>query len=139
MISEGIHFAAEYIEVSYVLLKHGEEKMKAIKLPFFSIIILLFIGCSASQPLKLGNCPLTVTVQSDEAGFDGSANVYIDGHFIGTTDNQSRQLRVNLKQGEYDIWVIAEGFEPWKSTILLLGEGYKQSALANLKRPTEQE
>jgi hypothetical protein len=102
-------------------------------------IVALLTGCSSSQPLKLGSCPLTITVESEDEDFDGSADVYIDGHFIGTTDDQTRQLRVSLKKGEYAIWVIAEGYQPWKSKILLLGEGYKQSALATLKLTTEEE
>lgn len=102
-------------------------------------IAALLIGCAGSQPLKLGNCQLTITVESEDEDFDGSANIYIDGHFIGTTDGQTRQLRVNLRKGEYTIWVIADGYEPWKSKILLLGEGYKQNALASLKIKQEEE
>ena len=107
-------------------------------------VILLFVlgllmGCGSGQALKLGDCPLTVMVKADDDDFDGYANVYIDGKFIGTTDDKTRQLRVSLKPGEYTIIVLAEGYEPWKSKILLLGKGYRQSALASLKKKGEQE
>ena len=82
-----------------------------------------------------GKALVTVTAEGD--GFDGYADVYIDGKFIGTTDNQSRTLRIDLKKGEYTIIVAAEGFKPWKSKILMLGTGYKQSALARLKKVQE--
>ena len=99
---------------------------------FISLVFFLCGGSSTS--VKLGECPLTITVKADDADFDGFANVYIDSKFIGTTDSQSQTLRINLKKGEYTIIVIAEGYTPWKNKITLLGEGYKQSALARLKK-----
>ena len=104
----------------------------------FLIMGWLFLVCGgSSQSVKLGECPLTVTVKADGDDFDGYANVYIDGKFIGTTDARSQTLRVNLKKGEYTIIVVAEGYKPWKSTILLLGGEFKQSALARLKKLEE--
>ena len=110
---------------------------------FLPMIFIISIGlCSfmcggSSQTVKLGDCPLTVTVTAEGDGFDGYADVYIDGKFIGTTDSQSRTLRIDLKKGEYTVIVAAEGFKPWKSKILMLGAGYKQSALARLKKVQE--
>lgn len=97
-----------------------------------AILTLTCAGSSGS--LKLGECPLTVTVKAEDADFDGFANVFIDSKFIGTTDSQRGQLRVNLRKGEYTVIVIAEGYQPWKGKILLLGNGYKQNALARLKK-----
>ena len=103
------------------------------------IIILCVIGfivlsCSgSSKSLKLGNCPLTVIVKAEGTAFDGYANIYINKKLIGTTDNTNGQLKISLKKGEYTIWVLAEGYEPWKRMITLLGNGYKQNVLASLK------
>ena len=43
-------------------------------------------------------------------------------------------LKISLLKGEYVVWVTAEGFEPWKGKILLLGEGYKQNVMARLNK-----
>lgn len=95
---------------------------------------LLLFNCFGSKPMvQLGDCPLTITVQSDDKNFDGFANVYINRKFIGTTDQNTRALRVSLKKGEYQIIVMAEGHEAWSSTVLLLGDRYKQNVLAKLK------
>ena len=103
-------------------------------------IAFSLLSCSGTAPpLKLGKCPLTITVNAEGDDFDGYANVYINGKFIGTTDSKSRQLRISLERGEYIIWVTAEGYEPWESTILMLGEGYKQSVLASLKKAEKAE
>jgi len=97
-------------------------------------LFFLFLSCFGSKEvLKLGNCPLTIRVESDEEDFDGFANVYVNRKFIGTTDSQTRSLRVSLKKGEYAIIVMADGYEPWTSKILLLGENYKQQVLAKIR------
>lgn len=103
---------------------------------FVSIILcsLLFLMCGGKATVKLGECPLTVTVKADDVEFDGFANVFIDGKFIGSTDPRTKTLRINLKKGEYTLVVVAEGYKPWRSKILLLGDGYKQTALARLKK-----
>ena len=101
------------------------------------LICSLACGGSASS-LKLGNCPLTVTVKADGTDFDGFANVYIGGKLIGTTDANTKQLRVNLKKGEYTVIVVAEGYKPWRGKVLLLGDGYKQNVLARLRLGTEE-
>lgn len=100
----------------------------------FILLILLSLSCFGSKEvLKLGNCPLTIRVESSEEDFDGFANVYINRKFIGTTDSQTRSLRVSLKKGEYTIIVMADGYQPWTSNVLLLGENYKQQVLAKIK------
>lgn len=107
-------------------------------------IIIIFISsllnsCAGnSKALKLGNSPLTITVISDDKTFDGFANIYLNGQFIGTTDNKSQSLKISLKKGEYTVIVIAEGYQPSKSKVILLGDGYKQNVLARLKK-SEQE
>lgn len=100
-----------------------------------SLLLLFFLfNCFGSKELvQLGGCPLTISVQSDDENFDGFANIYINRKFIGTTDQNTRSLRVSLKKGEYQIIVMAEGHEPWNSTVLLLGDRYKQNVLAKLK------
>ncbi len=108
--------------------------MKSRHYILFSLLILLSLSCFGNKDvLQLGNCPLTIRVESNEEDFDGFANVYIDRKFIGTTDNQTQSLRVSLKKGEYTIIVMADGYEPWTSKILLLGENYKQQVLAKIK------
>ena len=103
------------------------------------VALVLLAGLSnimcggSSHSVRLGECPLTVTVKAEDNGFDGYANIFIDGKFIGTTDPESMTLRINLKKGEYTIIVVAEGFKPWKSKVLLLGESYQQNVLARLK------
>ncbi|RKY75872.1 hypothetical protein DRQ12_11110 [candidate division KSB1 bacterium] len=102
---------------------------------FVYATIFILLSCSGTTPsLKLGECPLTIIVKAEDSDFDGYANVYINGKFIGTTDSRSRQLKIPLEPGEYTIQVTAEGYEPWKGTILVLGKGYKQNILANLKK-----
>lgn len=109
--------------------------MKTSSILLIISLALTYFTCGgSSQSIKLGECPLTITVKAEGDDFDGFANVYIDGKFIGTTDSRSQTLRVNLKKGEYTVIVAAEGYKPWKSTILLLGKDYKQSALARLKK-----
>jgi hypothetical protein len=100
----------------------------------FSILLIgLVSGCGGPKPaVKLGECPLTVTVKSDAEGFDGFANVYINGKFIGTTDSASKQLKISLEKGEHTIVVSADGYESWEKQVLLLGKGYRQSVLARL-------
>ncbi len=98
------------------------------------LILAVTITCGGGNKLKLGNCPLTVTVMSEDENFDGFANIYIDGKFIGTTDAQTKALRVNLKKGEYILIVTAEGHNPWKTRVMLLGDNYKQNVLARLKK-----
>jgi len=111
-------------------------KMKKILILVIICLGLLSLKCGgSSQSVKLGECPLTINVVAEGDGFDGFANVYIDGKFIGATDSRSQMLRVNLRKGEYTIIVVADGFKPWKGKILLLGKDYKQSALARLKKP----
>lgn len=108
-------------------------------LPIIFIFTTIFLARCAgnSNALKLGNSPLTVSVMSDDKAFDGFANIYLNGQFIGTTDNRSNSLKINLKKGEYSIVVTAEGYQPWKTKVILLGEGYKQNVLARLKKTAQ--
>lgn len=108
--------------------------MKKYIIPLGLLILVLLLHCGGGNKLKLGNCPLTVTVMSDDEQFDGFANIYIDGKFIGTTDAQTKALRVNLKKGEYVLIVTAEGHNPWRTRVMLLGDNYKQNVLARLKK-----
>lgn|GEM_PF-1262861 len=109
-------------------------KIQQLSLILFSL--LLVGGCGGgSQLLKLGDSPLTIQVTSPDTQFDGSANVYINGQFIGTTDSQSAAMKISLKKGSYLIVVAAEGYTPWRSRITLLGTGYKQNVLARLLQP----
>lgn len=113
-------------------------KMKNVFVALVLFAGLLSFMCGGSSPsVKLGECPLTITVKADDNGFDGYANVFIDGKFIGTTDPESMTLRITLKKGEYTIIVVAEGFKPWKTKVLLLGESYQQNVLARLKAVTQ--
>lgn len=112
--------------------------MKRTIMIIICTIELGFLMCSGSNPfVKLGNCPLTVNLKAEGEDFNGYANVYINRKFIGTTDRQTQLLRISLKPGEYTIWVIAEGYEPWRCNILLLGKGYKQNVLADLQKTKE--
>ncbi len=111
--------------------------MKRIYVISIFLISFLIINCFGSKPMvQLGDCPLTITVQSEDEEFDGFANVYINRKFIGTTDKNTQSLRVSLKKSEYQIIVMAEGHEPWSSNVLLLGDKYKQNVLAKLKLKT---
>ena len=98
------------------------------------LICLALIGCGGSAKLRLGECPLTVTVKAEDDRFDGYANIYIDGNFIGTTDARSKTLKINLKKGGYTLVVRADGYRTWENEILLLGKGYKQTVLARLEK-----
>lgn len=110
--------------------------MKIRQLILFLFPLFLLWGCGGgAQLLKLGDSPLTIQVTSPDAAFDGSANVYINGQFIGATDSQTATLKISLKKGSYLIVVAAEGYTPWRSRITLLGTGYKQTALARLVLP----
>ena len=97
-------------------------------------VLLAAGGCAGSRGLALGDAPLTVTVQADSEDFDGRANVYINNHFIGTTDPRRQNLQINLKKGEYTIHVTAPGYSPWVKTITLLGNDYSQTVLARLDK-----
>lgn len=102
---------------------------------FICAIVFGLLSCFGTAPsLKLGECPLTIIVKAEDSDFDGYANVYINGKFIGATDSRNRQLKIPLERGEYSIRVTAEGYEPWEGTILILGKGYKQNVLASLKK-----
>ena len=109
-----------------------------MKIPLKVTIVILsvtLLSCFGSKKsLKLGNCPLTVTVKAEGENFDGYANVYINEKFVGTTDSKTQVLKISLERGEYILWVTAEGYEPWKGKILLLGDGYKQNVLARLNK-----
>lgn len=115
-------------------------EMKKLTSMIFLIVIPIMMNCGgSSSSVKLGDCPLTISVKAEGTEFDGYANVYIDGKFIGTTDSESKTLRINLKKGEYTIIVVAEGYRPWKNKVLLLGRDYQQNMLARLKKKTSPE
>ncbi len=100
-------------------------------------LIFFLSGCAGSaSKIKLGNSQLTITVQAEADDFDGFADVYINGQFIGTTDPATRALRVNLKKGEYTLIVAAPGHSPWRQRVRLLGPDFKQNVLARLKKET---
>jgi hypothetical protein len=101
------------------------------------LLLLAAMACGGGPKLlKLGDSPLTIQVTSPDAAFDGFANVYINGQFIGTTDRQSQTLKINLEKGQYVIIVAADGYTPWRSRITLLGADYKQNVLAKLTIPS---
>ena len=107
--------------------------MKKIVLLFLICCASLILACGgSSQTVKLGESPLTIFVQANSDDFSGFADIYINSKLIGTTDSRSKQLKINLKKGEYKITVTAEGYQPWHGEILLLGQGYRQSVLAQL-------
>ena len=108
--------------------------MRNSALVFFSGIIILSSCFMGKRMIKLGDCPLSITVMAEEKDFDGFADVYLNERFIGTTDNRTGVLKVNLEKGEYIIWVKAEGYDKWEGKILLLGKGQKQNVLARLKK-----
>ncbi|MCK5146301.1 PEGA domain-containing protein [bacterium] len=107
-----------------------------MKIKILLIVIIILIQCIAcgggKNLLKLGASPLTIQVTSPDPAFDGNANIYINTQFIGTTDSQTGTLKINLKKGEYIIVVAADGYKPWRKKITLLGNEYKQTALARL-------
>ena len=112
--------------------------MKNMLAALVLLTVLSNFMCGGSSPsVRLGECPLTISVKAEDNDFDGYANIFIDGKFIGTTDPESMTLRINLKKGEYTIIVVAEGFKPWKTKVLLLGESYQQNVLARLKIVTQ--
>ena len=99
--------------------------------------VLLISGCGGrASRIRLGNCQLTITVHSEADDFEGFADVYINGQFVGTTDPSTRMLRVNLRKGEYTLIVAAPGHVPWRQRVSLLGADFKQSVLARLKKET---
>jgi len=108
--------------------------MKKISAIIFLFLIL--ISCGKKEILKLGDAPLTITVQAVDKNFDGYASVYINGKYIGTTDNNRKSLKVELEKGEYTIIVTAPGYKPWRNRITLLGNKYKQNAFARLEKET---
>jgi len=111
--------------------------MKVTLLPVMCTIGLSLLTCfGGAKSLKLGECPLTITVKAEGKDFDGYANVYINEKYIGTTDSKTKVLKISLGKGEYNVWVTADGYETWQGKILLLGEGYKQNVLARLKKST---
>jgi hypothetical protein len=57
-------------------------------------------GFGGKNALILGECPLTVAVVAEDDGFDGLADVYINGHFIGTTDKKKSIMKIKLESGE---------------------------------------
>jgi hypothetical protein len=104
-----------------------------------SLLILAMSVCllscgGASTAIQLGDCPLTVVVRAEGDEFDGYANIYLDGYYLGTTDAKKRSLSINLQSGEYDLLVTADGYESWESSILMLGKEFKQNALATLRK-----
>jgi hypothetical protein len=105
-----------------------------ISLALCTAALLLSACFGSNAALKLGDSPLTVTVKADDETFDGYANVYINGNFVGTTDRKKGSLGIRLESGEYTLMVTADGYEPWKSSIFLLGKGYEQRALARLRK-----
>lgn len=111
--------------------------MRRYLIPLSIPILLVGLACGGgAKVLKLGDAPLTIQVDSADPGFDGLANVYINGQFIGTTDATSKSLKISLNKGSYLIVVAAEGYTPWRTRMTLLGAGYKQTALARLTTAT---
>ena len=99
------------------------------------LLFMSISGCSSNAArIRLGDCQLTITVQADAEDFDGFADVYINGQFVGATDPSTRMLRVNLKRGEYTLIVAAPGYVPWRQRVSLLGAGFNQNVLARLKK-----
>jgi hypothetical protein len=97
--------------------------MKQLSILLFIIII---ISACSSSALKLVESQLTISVNAEGDDFDGFANIYIDGKFIGTTDSRSQTLKVSLKKGEYTVIVATEGYKPWCSKIMLLGKEFRK-------------
>ena len=63
--------------------------MRNSALVFFSGIIILSSCFMGKRMIKLGDCPLSITVMAEEKDFDGFADVYLNERFIGTTDTPS--------------------------------------------------
>ena len=117
-------------------IERRDEEMVG-KLPWIACVAVLTqvscLGFGAKNTIMLGECPLIVSVMAEDGGFDGVADVYINGHLIGTTDKAKGNLKIKLPRGEYDLMVTAEGYEPWEGTVLMVGKGYAQTVLARLK------
>ena len=62
---------------------------KTLALVICTIGLNMLMCGGGVKSLKLGECPLTVTVKAEGKDFDGYANVYINEKFIGTTDNKN--------------------------------------------------